>query len=279
MNDKYKTAGVMGWPVQHSRSPAIHNHWIKKHDLKGSYGLFEVNPNSLETALRGISALGLAGCNVTIPHKINALRFMDWIDPLAEKIGAINTVVVQNDGALHGYNFDGFGYIESIKEAQPQWDAKFSGPITMLGAGGASRAILVSLLDAGATDIRIVNRTKDKANALVDEFGSTLTAINWLEYEDALNDCELLINTTSQGMHGQSALEIKLAKLPISAIVSDVIYTPLITPLLTEAQRRGNLIVDGLGMLLHQARPAFKAWHGVMPDATAELRNEIIKTL
>jgi len=270
-------AGVMGWPVAHSRSPAIHNYWIRQYGLNGAYGLFPVDPCNLEDAIRGLKALGLAGCNVTIPHKVEAMKCMDWVEPLAKRMGAINTIVVQPDGALHGFNNDGFGYIECLREAQPNWRAD-TGPIVVLGAGGASRAIVVSLMDAGATEIRILNRTRAKAEALAQEFGGPVSAFSWEERHEALTDAALLVNTTNQGMHGQPALEIELTQLPKSTLVSDAIYIPLETPLLKAARLQGNTTVNGLGMLLHQARPAFKAWFGVLPDVTPELRTLITST-
>ena len=268
----------MGWPVSHSRSPVIHNHWIKQSGLTGAYGLFPVKPSQLETAIRGIKALGIAGCNITLPHKVNAMQFVDWVDPLAIRMGAINTIVVQADGALHGFNNDGYGFIQSLREAQPNWKAN-SGPAVVLGAGGAARAVIVALIDSGATEIRLLNRTLSKAEDLARDFGEAVRAFPWVERENALHGAALLVNTTSLGMHGESPLVIALNQLPVSAIVSDVIYIPLETPLLAAARLRGNITVNGLGMLLHQARPAFKAWFDVMPEVTSELRDTIIATL
>jgi len=277
MKLNYIMAGVMGWPVSHSRSPVIHNHWIREHGLTGAYGLFPVDPRQLETAIRGLKALGLAGCNITIPHKVDAMQCVDWVDPLALRMGAINTIVVQEDGALHGFNNDGYGYQQSLREAQPHWQAN-AGPVVVLGAGGAARAIVVSLLDSGATDIRILNRTFSKAENLAQEFGKAVRAMNWSERTDALQGAALLVNTTSLGMHGEQALDIDLSQLPTSAVVSDIIYIPLETPLLAAARLRGNTTVNGLGMLLHQARPAFHAWFGVMPQVTPELKNAVMAT-
>lgn len=278
MNNSFTIAGVMGWPVAHSRSPLIHNHWIHQYNLSGAYGAFPVAPSNLEAALRGLRALGLAGCNITIPHKVNAMAYVDWVHPLAQRMGAINTVVVQADGALHGFNNDGFGFIHSLLDAQPSWQAN-SSPIVVIGAGGAARAIVVSLLDAGATHIRVVNRTHSKAEELAQEFGSFVTAVKWADREDALTGASLLINTTSQGMHGEPALDISLTNLPADALVSDAVYIPMETPLLKEARLRGNATVNGLGMLLHQARPAFQAWFGVMPEVSDKLYAEVIKTI
>ena len=277
MKNTFTIAGVMGWPVAHSRSPLIHNHWIRQHQLSGAYGLFPVNPIDLEAAIRGLQALGLAGCNITIPHKVNAMACVDWVDPLARRMGAINTIVVQPDGALHGFNNDGFGFIQSLLESQPSWHAN-AGPIAVLGAGGAARGVVVSLLDAGATNIRLINRTHSKAQELAQAFGPAVTTVKWEEREDALTDAALLVNTTNQGMHGEPALALRLNKLPVEALVCDAVYIPLETPLLQEARMRGNSTVNGLGMLLHQARPAFQAWFGVLPDVTHALYEEVINT-
>jgi len=278
MKNTFTIAGVMGWPVAHSRSPLIHNHWIREHQLSGAYGFFPVNPNDLEAAIRGLKALGLAGCNITIPHKVNAMAYVDWVDPLAKRMGAINTIVVQPDGALHGFNHDGFGFIQSLLESQPTWHAN-AGPIAVLGAGGAARGVVVSLLDAGATNIRLINRTHSKAEELAQAFGPAVTSVKWDEREDALTELALLVNTTNQGMHGEPALALRLNNLPVDALVCDAVYIPLETPLLTEARLRGNPTVNGLGMLLHQARPAFQAWFGVLPDVTRELYEEVIRTI
>ena len=277
MEHTFVMAGVMGWPVAHSRSPVIHNHWIQQYKRQGVYGLFPVAPQNLETAIRGLRALGIAGCNITIPHKVEAMQYMDWVDPLAQRMGAINTIVVQADGALHGYNNDGFGFIQSLRDDKPDWRAD-AGPITVLGAGGAARAIVLSLIDEGASEIRLINRTRAKADALAQEFGQVVTAYDWSERHDALAGCALLINTTNQGMHGQADLDLQLDQLPTSALLADAIYIPLETALLAQARQRGNTTVNGLGMLLNQARPAFKAWFGVMPEITPELRQAIIAT-
>jgi len=277
MSNTFTMAGVMGWPVGHSRSPAIHNHWIKQYCITGSYGLFPVQPERLEAAIEGLRALGIAGCNITIPHKVAAMKYVDWIDPLAQRVGAINTIVVQPDGALFGFNNDGFGYMQSLYEAQPEWKAT-EGPATVLGAGGAARAILVSLLDAGATEIRIMNRTQEKAEALAHEFGTSVSAYAWSKRHEALQGCSLLVNTTSLGMQGQAELDLELNELPAHALVSDIIYVPLETKLLSNAKARGNTTVNGLGMLLHQARPAFNAWFGVMPEVSDNLKKAVIAT-
>jgi shikimate dehydrogenase len=267
---KFVLAGVMGWPVSHSRSPTLHNHWIQHHGLTGSYVLLPVEPPNLADAMRGLRALGFAGCNITIPHKVEAMKWVDRVDPVAQRIGAINTVVVQPDGSLSAFNTDGFGYIQSLLDAKPDWRAD-TGPVTVLGAGGAARAVIVVLAERGATEIRVCNRSGDKAQALANEFGAPVRAVPWEQRHDALADVALLVNTTNQGMDKQPALDLNLSQLPAHALVSDVIYTPLETPLLAAARLRGNPTVNGLGMLLNQARPAFKSWFGVMPEITPAL--------
>ena len=276
-SQKFILAGVMGHPVAHSRSPVIHNHWIAQYKLKGSYVLLPVEPSNLHDALKGLKALGFAGCNVTIPHKVEAMKAMDWLHPVAKQMGAINTIVVQPDGALHGFNNDGYGYIQSIKDAKADWRAD-AGPITVLGAGGAARAIVLSLINEGAQEIRLINRTKSKAEHLAQEFGSVVRVVDWSERANALNGVAMLVNTTNQGMHGQPELDLQLNELPTSALVSDASYIPLETPLLAQAKKRGNATVNGLGMLLNQARPAFQAWFGVLPEITPELHKAIAAT-
>jgi len=271
-------AGIIGWPVAHSRSPRLHNYWIEKYGLNGAYVQLPVAPGLLDQAIPGLKALGFRGCNITLPHKVDALKLVDEVDVMARRMGAMNTIVVQPDGSLKGFNNDGFGYIQSLLDAQPDWRAD-AGPITVLGAGGAARAVVLSLADRGAKEIRLLNRTDAKAQALADEFGAPVKVHSWADRHAALADVALLVNTTSQGMHGYPALEIDLAALPEHALVSDVIYVPLETPLLAAARQRGNPTVNGLGMLLNQARPAFHAWFGVMPEITPELRRAIEATL
>ncbi len=267
----------MGWPVAHSRSPVIHNHWIAQYGLRGTYALLPVQPEKLSDAIRGLPALGFAGCNITIPHKVNAMAMMDVVHPVAQRMGAINTIVVQADGSLHGFNNDGFGYIQSLRDAQPDWRGD-AGPALVLGAGGAARAVVLSLLDEGAPEVRLVNRTRSKADDLAALLGERVKVYDWNERNDAMAGVALLVNTTNQGMHGQPGLDVRLEALPTSALVSDAIYIPLETPLLAAARARGHTTVNGLGMLLNQARPAFQAWFGVMPEITPALHQAIAAT-
>jgi shikimate dehydrogenase len=270
-------AGLLGWPVAHSRSPVIHNHWLARYGIPGRYVLFGVPPERLEAAVRGIAVLGLRGCNVTTPHKQTIFPMLDHVDELARKIGAINTVVVGDDGALSGFNNDGNGFVQSIRDAAAGWRPD-AGPITIVGAGGAARAIIASLQAQGAREVRVVNRTRSRADELQAWFGAPVVALSWEERSSALEGARLLVNATNQGMAGKPALDLALDALPKDAIVGDVIYVPPETPLLATARARGHVTVNGLGMLLNQARPAFNAWFGVMPEITPELRAAIAAT-
>ena len=261
---KYTLAGVMGWPVAHSRSPTIHTHWINQYGLRGAYVLLPVQPNKLEQALRALPVLGFAGCNLTIPHKVAALSIVDHLEPLARRVGAVNTIVVESDGSLTGRNTDSFGFIQSLRDAQPSWQAD-TGPAVVIGAGGAARAVIAGLIEQGASEIRLINRTRAKASDMAQEFGPTVRAVAWEDRHEALDQAALLVNTTNQGMHGEDDLDLALDQLPVEALVSDIIYVPLETPLLAAAKARGNATVNGLGMLLNQARPAFEAWFGINP--------------
>ncbi len=276
--DRFLLAGVMGWPVMHSRSPKLHNYWLALHGLAGCYVPLAIKAEGLAAALRALPALGFSGCNLTIPHKQTAFEIVDEADPLARRIGAINCVVVRRDGSLFGKNNDGWGYIESIVQADPNWRAD-AGPIVVFGAGGGSRAVLVGLADKGAREIRLINRTFERAQRLETEIGGPVRAVEWSARHEALDGAAMLVNTTNQGMVGEPALDVALDRLPKAALVSDIIYIPKETPLLAEARARGNRTVNGLGMLLNQARPAFHDWFGVMPVVTPELRAMIEATL
>ena len=270
-------AGVIGMPVAHSRSPVIHNFWLNAHGIRGAYVPLAVRPERLKEALAGLVALGFRGCNVTMPHKQTAMALLDRVNDTARRIGAVNTIVVEEDGTLSGFNNDGNGFVQSLKDARPDWRAD-EGPILLLGAGGASRAVVVALLENGAKQVRIANRTSEKAEAIAREFGSAVTTVTWAERAAALADVALLVNCTDRGMIGKDALEIDLSRLKPSTLTADLIYTPLETPFLAEARARGCLTVNGLGLLLNQARLAFKAWFGVMPDVTPELVKAIQAT-
>jgi len=267
----FRLAGVMGWPVMHSRSPRLHNAWLKRFGVAGYYAPLPVEPGKVEAALRALPALNFAGCNVTLPHKQEIVRIADHVDPAARAIGAANCVVVREDGSLAAFNYDVFGFLEALRAGAPDWRAD-KGPAVVLGAGGAARAVVYALIAEGAPEVRVVNRTLERAQAFAAEFGPKVKPLRWQERADALAGAALLVNTTSNGMVGQPPLEIALDALPADAVVNDIVYTPLETPLLAAARARGNGAVDGLGMLIQQARPAFRDWFGVMPDVTAEER-------
>lgn len=271
-------AGVMGWPVMHSRSPKLHNYWFQQHKLAGAYVPLAITPERLASALRALAPLGFAGCNLTIPHKEAALAIVDEVVPVARKMGAISCVTVRKDGSLLGSNNDGYGYIEALLEAHPGWQAD-AGPAVVIGAGGGARAVAMVLAERGVKEIRIVNRTLPRANALVKDLAGPMQAVAWDDRARVLDGAALLVNTTSQGMVGEPALDLTLDKLPRSAVVSDIVYIPRETPLLEAARLRGNPIVNGLGMLLHQARPAWQSWFGITPDVTPQLRQMIEATL
>ncbi len=266
-----RLAGVMGWPVSHSRSPVLHNFWLHEYGIDGAYIPLAVPPESFERALGALALLGFAGVNVTVPHKEAAFAAVDETDRLAGRIGAVNTIVFEDDGRARGTNTDGFGFIESLRTKAPGWSGA-AGPAVVLGAGGAARAIVAALQADGAPEIRIVNRTAARGEQLAEEFGSPLTSIAWRERAAALDGAALLVNTTTLGMTGKPPLDLSLDHLPPDAVVNDIVYAPLMTPLLTAAAARGNPAVDGLEMLLHQARPGFALWFGKEPEVSDGLR-------
>jgi len=270
-----RLAGVMGWPVAHSRSPRLHGWWLDRYGIDGAYVPLAVRPEDLADAFRVLPRAGFAGWNLTLPHKERALSLVDELEPLARRIGAVNTVVVREDGRLHGSNTDAFGFLEALCEARPAFRAS-AGPAVLLGAGGAARACAAALLDAGAPEVRIVNRTFARAKALAADLGAGCVPRPWEDRAAVLADAVLAVNTTTQGMHGQPPLDLPLDGLAGEAVVCDIVYTPLETPLLAAARARGNPAVDGLGMLLHQARPGFRAWFGVDPTVTAEQRVAVL---
>ncbi|MBI3705508.1 MAG: shikimate dehydrogenase [Rhizobiales bacterium] len=276
--DRFLLAAVMGWPIFQSRSPMLHNFWFAQHKLAGSYVPLAIPPERLAAALRALPALNFSGCNLTIPLKRDALRIVDEVDITARKIGAISCVVVRKDGSLAGFNNDWYGFTHNILEFAPDWRAD-AGPAVVIGAGGGARAVLYGLLERGAREIRLSNRTPARAKALARDFGATIHVVPWQQRHDALEDAAMLVNATSQGMVGQPPLDLALDRLPKRALVNDIIYIPRETPLLAAARARGNRIVTGLGMLLHQGIPAWKAWFGIEPKVTAELRAKIEATL
>ena len=275
-----RLAGIMGWPVAHSRSPLLHGFWLDETGTDGAYVPLPVRPEHIEQALRALPILGFRGCNLTIPHKQTALQIADRVEPSARRIGAVNTIIVAPDGTLEARNTDVFGFRENLREAVPDWKPA-AGPAVILGAGGSARAVVAALTDAGVTEIRIVNRTLARAEILARDLETLTTRITvhpWSEVSNVQRHAGLLVNTTSLGMTGEPPLALDLL-LPPTAPVVDIVYVPLETDLLSAARRRGNPVVDGLGMLLHQGRPGFEAWFGAPVRVTPELRAAIVATL
>lgn len=265
LSGKARLAGVLGWPVSHSRSPRLHGFWLQRHGIDGAYLPLPVPPEDFATAVRGLAAAGFQGANVTIPHKEAAFALCDVVAESARRAGAVNTLVFR-EGRIEGSNTDGFGFLENLRQSAPGWRAA-AGPAVLLGAGGAARAIAAALLDAGCPELVLVNRTPERAEALARALGGPVR----VAAAPPLSEAALLVNTTSLGMAGQPPLEIDLAPLPDGAVVSDIVYVPRETPLLAAARARGLTAVEGLGMLLHQARPGFEAWFGAAPVVDAEL--------
>jgi len=267
-----KLAGVIGWPVGHSRSPRLHGWWLQHYGIDGAYVPLAVPPEQLAQVLRTLPHLGFRGVNITVPHKEAALAAVDITDDHARRIGAVNTLIVRDDGALEGKNTDGLGFYAHLVSSAPAWTPD-AGPAVIVGAGGAARAIAVALLDAGVPELRLVNRTRARAEQLALALGDArLKVMPWLNRAGALEGASLVVNTTTQGMGSQPALDLDLAPLPAGAVVFDCVYAPLETPLLAAARVRGLVAVDGLGMLIHQARPGFAAWFGREPEITPALR-------
>lgn len=273
-----RCAGVIGWPIAHSRSPRIHGYWLEQHNINGTYEAVAIEPNHLEAEVARLVASGWAGFNVTVPHKENIMKLLHTLSDDARMIGAVNTVVVQPDGTLYGHNTDAFGFTENLREAAPQHDLS-AGPALVLGAGGAARAVLTALIAAGVPDIYITNRTHARAQLLAADFvdgPARLHVVPWDVRTKALKGCHTLVNTTSLGMKGQDALDMPLDKAPSDMLVHDIVYAPLMTPLLEAATARGLPTVTGIGMLLHQARWGFSAWFGVMPEVDDALRVRVL---
>jgi shikimate dehydrogenase len=273
ISGRARVAGVMGWPVSHSKSPALHGYWLQQYGVDGAYVPMAVRPENLAQALKALPALGFAGANLTVPHKEAALALMDELTPMARAVGAVNTVFVLADGRLKGTNTDAYGFIENLRRGHAGFNAA-AGPAVVLGAGGAARAVCAALVEAGCPALRIVNRTPARAAALVRDFGAS--AVSWPDLGATLADAALLVNATSLGMSGQPPLAVDLASLPRTALVTDLVYTPLETPLLAAARVRGHAVVDGLGMLLYQAQAGFEGWFGVRPEVTPALRRVLL---
>ncbi len=276
--DRFYMAGVMGWPVMHSRSPMMHNYWMRQQGLNGVYVPLAIKPGTVEEALRALHPLGFSGCNLTIPHKLDAIPVVDEIDDVARRIGAISCVVVREDGSLYGTNNDWRGFLGNLRQTVPDWSGP-SGPAVVIGAGGGSRAVVHALVEAGAPEVRLVNRTLARAEKLAEDLGGPIQIIPWEKRAEALAGAATVVNTTSLGMVGQPPLELPLDALEPDAVAADIVYTPLKTDFLKAAEARGNRVVGGLGMLLHQGPPAWKLWFGLEPTVTDELRAMIEESI
>ncbi|MEE8516876.1 MAG: shikimate dehydrogenase [Alphaproteobacteria bacterium] len=273
-----KLAGVMGWPVGHSCSPRLFGYWLDKYGIDGAYVPLAVEPRHFGQALRTSAVMGFRGINITVPHKTVALGVVDEADEAARRIGAVNAVTVRDDGSLWGANTDGFGFMAHLRARAPRWRAAH-GPAVVIGAGGASRAICAALCDAGVPEVRIVNRTVARAEAVAIALGDPIKVMPWIARTSALEDASLVVNATTQGMAKEPALDLDIAGLGKDAVVYDIVYAPLETPLLRAARAAGNVAVDGLGMLIHQACPSFKAWFGVEPDVDENLRHDLAQNI
>ncbi len=274
LSDQPKLAGVMGWPISHSLSPRLHGYWLREHRIAGSYVPLPVKPENLEHALRALPRLGFRGVNLTVPHKEKALQLLDNVSDIAKRIGAVNTVFVDESGALFGTNTDADGFLKNVQMNADAWDK--SEPAVILGAGGAARAVVAALVDAGVPEIRLLNRTRSKAENLAASIPGPITVYEWSERSDTLSGAGLIVNTTTLGMVKQSPLEISLQALPKTAVVNDLVYAPLETALLADARALNLNAVDGLGMLLHQAVPGFAGWFDVQPKVTEALRTFVL---
>ena len=273
-----KLAGVMGWPVCHSLSPQLHGWWLQHYGIQGAYIPLAVQPMHFSEVTRVLGKAGFRGANVTMPHKEAALSVMDEATPLAQRIGAVNTIVYTHNDQLIGSNTDSFGFIENLHNRIPDWHvSNADGPAVILGAGGVARAIVAALVDQGVKKLFVVNRSHHRAMILAAHIGGPIEVVDWSEREKVLEGATLLVNATILGMLGVQPLIIDLRALPKRAVVVDAVYVPYFTPLLAQASARGNPVVDGLGMLLHQARPGFAAWFGVDPEVTEELRSFMLK--
>ena len=269
-------AGVIGSPVAHSKSPRLHRHWLTSYGVRGHYIPMDVTHDNLEEVIRTLPKMGFVGVNITIPHKEKVMSLADQITDRATLIGAANTLIFRQDGRILADNTDGYGFIENLRQGAPDWDPK-SGPAAVLGAGGAARAIVASLTEAGVPEILICNRTRVRADKLKDDFGKRLTVVDWVQAGNILEEAALVVNTTSLGMVGKAELRIPLDGLQPGAVVTDLVYTPLKTGLIQTAEEMGCVAVDGLGMLLHQAVPGFERWFGIRPVVDADTRAAVLR--
>jgi len=268
-------AAVIGSPISHSLSPKLHGFWLQRYGLDGEYTALDVTEDKLEETLYRLPKEGFVGANITLPHKVSVLQFADQVTDRATLIGAANTLIFKGDGGIFADNTDGYGFIANLRQNAPDWDPK-SGPAAVFGAGGAARAVVVALIDAGVPEIIVSNRTRPKAEALRDDFGARISVVDWVQADMMLDEARTVVNTTSLGMKDAPALRVSLDLLGKGAVVTDIVYNPLMTPFLQAAQKRGCTIVDGLGMLLHQGVPGFERWFGKRPEVDAATREAVL---
>lgn len=268
-------AGVIGSPIAHSKSPRLHRHWLAKYGLAGDYVPLHVEKDDLRDVLRALPKMGFVGANVTIPHKVAALEIADQVSDRATLIGAANTLIFHEDGKIIADNTDGYGFLANLKQGAPDWRPDL-GPAAVLGAGGAARAVIVSLLDAGVPEILLANRTRTKADVLRSEFGARVRVFEWVQAGNMIEAATTVVNTTSLGMVGSPELRVPLDGLQPGTVVTDLVYNPLRTHLLDEAEKAGCTVVDGLGMLLHQGVPGFERWFGVRPEVDQATRDAVL---
>lgn len=268
-------AAVIGSPIAHSRSPKLHGYWLRRYGIAGHYVPLDVAQADLEAVIRALPKAGFVGCNITIPHKEAILALADTVTDRAALIGAANTLVFRKDGRIWADNTDGYGFTANLRQNAPSWTPG-AGPAAVIGAGGAARAVIAALLEAGAPEIRLANRTKARAEALRTEFGAKIVVHDWVQAGNMLEDAVTVVNTSSLGMVGKPEFRVPLDALSSRATVTDLVYTPLRTRLLTEAEANGCTVVDGLGMLLHQAVPGFERWFGKKPDVDQATREAVL---
>lgn len=273
--DKIPLAGVIGHPIAHSRSPALHGFWLRRYGIKGHYIPMDVALADLQATLHHLPKIGFVGLNVTIPHKEEVLKLADVITDRAALIGAANTLIFRKDGKIHADNTDGAGFIANLRQNAPHWNPA-AGPAAVFGAGGAARAVVAALIEVGVPEIRISNRTRPRADALRADFGAKIVVYEWVRAANMLEGATTVINTTALGMAGKSEFRVPLDALEPGAVVNDLVYNPLKTNFLAEAEARGCTIVDGLGMLLHQAAPGFERWFGQRPEVDDETRAAVL---
>jgi shikimate dehydrogenase len=275
-DDRIPLAGVIGSPVAHSRSPQLHAHWLKVNGLRGYYVPLDIATEDLREVLRSLPRMGFVGVNITVPHKEKVMEIADLVSDRATVVGAANTLIFRADGKIHADNTDGYGFISNLRQEAPGWDPT-AGAAAVLGAGGAARAVVAALLDAGVPEILIANRTRVRAEALRDDFGKRLRVVDWVQAGNMFDDAATVVNTTSLGMVGMPPLRVPLDGLNPGTVVNDLVYAPLKTELLAEAEEMGCIAVDGLGMLLHQAVPAFERWFGVRPEVDSATRAAVLR--